>query len=289
MQIASILALSWMAIVGNQGDDEGRKSPADLLVLHCGVYTSDRATEMYKTFTPLLEAASASLTQQLHRPVDVELVISRTYNAAQEQLASGGVDIARFGPASYVLTKEKAPGISIIAVEEVGEKRNFNGILFVRADSGIAQLAQLRGKTFAFGDKCSTIGRYLPQVALVESGMHANDLTHYAYLERHDKVVTAVLNGEYDAGAAKEATVAKYQNRQPGLRVLKILTNVTKPWLAREGLDSAVVAALRKFLLSYHDEKILTLLDDASGFQLGKDEDYDPIRKAMKAAEEFGD
>src|SRR5262249_1778309 len=149
-----------------------------------------------------------------------------------KQLAQRGVDIARFGPASYVVTKEQAPGISIIAVEEVGEQTNFNGILFVRADSGITSIEQLKGKTFAFGDRSSTIGRFLPQVALVESGIHANDLKAYSYLDRHDKVVTAVLNGEYDAGAAKEATVAKYQNRAPGLRTLKILNNATKPWLA---------------------------------------------------------
>jgi phosphonate transport system substrate-binding protein len=292
MRILSSLVLVFTstAVVVNAGDDVGvRKSYGEPLVLKFGVYTSDRATEMYKTFSPLIDDISRSLTQQLSRPVDIELVISRTYEAAQKQLAAGEVHIARFGPASYVVTKEQEPGISIIAVEEVAEQTNFNGIVFVRADSGITSLDQLKGKTFAFGDKSSTIGRFLPQVALIESGIHAKDLKKYAYLERHDKVATAVLNGEYDAGAAKESTFAKYQGRSPGLKQLKILKNVTKPWLAKKDLDPAVIEALRGFLLAYHDEKVLKQLDDASGFQPGKDEDFDQIRKAMKAAKEFGD
>src|SRR5262249_3781627 len=182
MWIVSSLVFAFAAIVGSPGDDAGaRKSDAKPLVLSFGVYTSDRATEMYKTFTPLLDDASSNLTQQLNRPVDMELQISRSYEEAQKKLADGKVDIARFGPASYVVTKEQAPGISIIAVEEVGEQTNFNGILFVRANSGISSLEQLKGKSFAFGDRSSTIGRFLPQVALVESGIHAKDLNKYSY------------------------------------------------------------------------------------------------------------
>ena len=64
---------------------------------------------------------------------------------------------------------------------------------------------------------------------------------------------------------------------------------MTKPWLAKKGLDPAVIEALRGFLLAYHDEKVLKHLDDATGFQPGKDEDFDRIRSAMKAAQEFGD
>ncbi|MEO6708997.1 MAG: PhnD/SsuA/transferrin family substrate-binding protein, partial [Planctomycetota bacterium] len=141
----------------------------------------------------------------------------------------------------------------------------------------------LKGKTFAFGDRNSTIGRYLVQEHLLEAGIHAGDLKRFEYLERHDKVAAAVLAGDFEAGAVKESNCEEAKGQ---LRALVTFPNVTKPWVAREGLDLAVTGALRDSLLEIKNPVALKALK-VSGFALTSDAEYVSVQQSMQAAEAF--
>ena len=88
--------------------------------------------------------------------------------------------------------KRANSGLRILAMERVGGDKVFYGIIAVAKDSPIDSVAQLRGRSFAFGNDQSTIGRYLSQQFLRSHGIYASDLSRFDYLERHDKVGTAV-------------------------------------------------------------------------------------------------
>src|SRR5262249_39400404 len=113
------------------------------------------------------------------------------------------------------------------------------------------------------------------------------DLSKTEFIDRHDKVASAVLFGEYDAGAVKEDTYLKMKDKDEGLREVARLQNITKPWLARKGVDAKVAEGLRSFPLQYQDSAALKRLEGMTGFAIGTDEEYASIRKAMAAAEEF--
>ena len=81
------------------------------LDLSFGVYTSDKPSTMYKKFKPLLEEVELRMQKSMGRSVDVKLRIFKTYDLAREALVSGEVGFARFGPASYVLARQKNPKI----------------------------------------------------------------------------------------------------------------------------------------------------------------------------------
>ena len=81
------------------------------IVLNFGVYPSDRATVMYRKFSPILEAITAPLENQLKRKVDIHLTIFKDYESGIEALANGEVDFVRFGPSSYILAEIKNPKI----------------------------------------------------------------------------------------------------------------------------------------------------------------------------------
>ncbi|MHC4514453.1 MAG: phosphate/phosphite/phosphonate ABC transporter substrate-binding protein [Planctomycetota bacterium] len=257
----------------------------DRLDLTFGVYTSDKATTMYRKFTPVLEHLQERLEKQLHRSVDTELRIYKTYNEALEAFVAGKVDFVRFGPASYVLARARDPKIELLAMELKGGRKSFKGMIIVRRDSPIQELADLRGRSFAFGDRNSTIGRYLAQGKLLAAKIRAQDLSYHAFLGRHDRVFRAVQYGDYDAGSVKENTYTKL-NKKNQLRVLVKFDNVTKPWIARSGLNPSVTAALRSALLGANDKKALASLK-VDGFVRATDEDFAPIRDSMKRAETF--
>jgi phosphonate transport system substrate-binding protein len=272
---AGLLALAFLAavVIGNSAQAE--------VTLNFGVYATDSRADVEKQFRPALAALEMDLTDRLGETVTINLKISPTYEGGLEDLVLGRVDFTRLGPASYVLGKDRQPDLSILAIESKDGAKTFNGIICVAMDSDIGSVAQLRGKSFAFGDDQSTIGRYLSQLYLVENGIHAKDLSGYEYLGRHDKVGIAVGRGEFDAGALKQSTFNKLVKKGVPIRVLVTFPNVTKPWVGRSGLDSRIHDALQAALLEMNDAKAFKALK-VDGMLPGSDEDFSAIRQSIK-------
>ncbi|MES9887239.1 MAG: PhnD/SsuA/transferrin family substrate-binding protein [Candidatus Sedimenticola sp. 6PFRAG1] len=265
--------------------DQVNETPVNRLPLVFGVYTHIRPTEMYRKMTPFLQYLRDDLAGR-GIDVDLQMKIFPTYAGAIEALSKGKIDFARFGPVSYVLAKDKNPGLQLLAMESNGGSKLFNGVITVPKGSLMRSIEQLRGKRVAFGDSRSTTGRYLPQALLAGSGISSSDLGGHSYLGRHDKVAFAVASGKYHAGAINENTFNKYSVSK-GLRKIAEFPSVTKPWIAREGLDFRIFHGLRDSLFGLKDKKVLKSIK-RDGFLAAEDGDYDMIRNAIKAAEAFG-
>ena len=255
-------------------------------LLKFGVYTADKPTAVVQQFRPVLDAISKGMSEELGESVKIKLQVAKTYEAGIQDLVDGKADFSRFGPASYIEAKQMNPGISILAIESVKGKKQFSGIICVAKDSPIKSVADLKGKRFAFGNERSTIGRYLSQQYLLKHGIKASDLAYYEYLDRHDKVGTAVAMGKFDAGALKESTFKKLVAKGEPLRVIASFPNVTKPWLARSGLSEDLKKALQKTLLNLKDPAALKKLKK-DGFLPGSDDDYNIIRSSMDNNDDF--
>jgi phosphonate transport system substrate-binding protein len=186
-----------------------------------------------------------------------------------------------------VTAKVKQAGVELIAMETEGGDKIFKGVVIVRKDSPIKTLADLRGKKFAFGDQNSTIGRYLIQAELYKAGITSADLAAYKYLGRHDIVASAVELGDYDAGSVMQSAFEK-ANAKGNLRVLMEFDNVTKPWVARKGLDKAILGAIQSGLYAIKDPAVLKGLK-ISGFVPTSDGEYKLVRDGMQLAEKFLD
>jgi phosphonate transport system substrate-binding protein len=255
------------------------------LRLDFGVYQSDRATIMYRKLMPILEAIQFPIEQLLQHPVDIHLTIFEDYESGIKALVDGDVDFVRFGPASYILAEQKNPKISLLAMEQRKGLTRFNGFIIARADSGITKLEDVNGKSFAFGNANSTIGKFLAQSELLGAGINAEDLKHYDYLGRHDLVANAVISGTHDVGAIKESTYSKLCDPKK-IIVVHAFENVTKPWVARAGLPQQVQEAITQALLSLYKTEALVELG-CSGFIHGNPKAYNIVRNGMKNSESF--
>lgn len=251
-----------------------------------GTYAADKPTASIKKVRPVLSELEKHLTGLLGEEVKIQTQVSTNYEKGIDDLVQGRVDFAKFGPASYIFAKEQNSDIEILAMESVKGKKTFKGIICVATDSPISSLEDLKGRTFAFGNKLSTIGRYLSQKELVDAGVTAADLKSYSYLGRHDRVGTAVGSGEFEAGALKSSTFKKLVEKGVKIRGLASFDNVTKPWIARSGMSEKVSNALRQAFLMIDNPEVLKKIKK-TGFVEGNDADYEPIRKAIKASSEF--
>jgi len=251
-----------------------------------GVYTSDKPSAMYRKFKPILNYLENRMRRE-GLTADISIKIYPSYSAALDAIVNAEVDFARFGPASYVLAKERNRDIRLLAMEHKKNQKRFYGIFIVPESSAITSLAEIKGKSFAFGDKNSTIGRYLSQAQLVKAGVYATDLAGYAYLGRHDKVALAVAAGNYDAGVVKENTYKKYAASK-GLKKIARFPNVTKPWVVRAGFDEKLFGIVQQSLWELKDKKILKNLKQ-DGFLPAEDDDYEFVRQGMQRSKDFGD
>jgi len=254
--------------------------------LNFGVYASDKPTTMVKKFKPILNDLEQIMSRELDEPVSIRMQVSNSYGNGIQALASGKVDFARLGPASYVSAVKLDPAVRLVAMESKNGSKRFNGVICTSGSNQIQSVSELKGKRFAFGDEESTIGRYLSQQYLLQHGITAAGLASYEYLGRHDRVGYAVAAGRFDAGALKESTYKKLLQKGVALRPIATFQNVTKPWVARSGMSERVFSALRLALLEYKDPVGLKALGK-DGFVAGSHEDYMPIVAAVRNNPEF--
>ena len=254
--------------------------------LSFGLYTSDKPTTLVKKFRPILDSLESSMSSSLNTRVSIKLSITKSYEHGILSIANGGVDFSRLGPASFIAALEHNPNISLLAMETKKGKKRFNGVICVHKNSPINNIVELKGKRFAFGNKQSTIGRYLSQRYLLNQGIKAKDLAKYDYLGRHDKVGYAVARKQYDAGALKESTYKKLLKKDLPLRKVASFENVTKPWVASSTLNIKIKNALSDALLSIKNKEVLKAIKK-DGFTKGSIEDYKITRHAIKTNNEF--
>jgi len=256
------------------------------IMLTFGTYASDKATTMVKKFRPVLNALEQEFEAISTEKIKIKLHIARSYQIGIDNIINGKVDIARLGPASYIKAKEHSAGMQLLAMESNKGERRFNGVICVKEGSHFNKIEDLRGHRFAFGNQRSTIGRYLSQSYLMKHGLYAKSFSDFSYLERHDKVGHAVLNGTYDAGALKEGTFKKLIKKGEPLKALAVFENVTKPWVARAGLSASLREKLTAALLNITDKKALSALKK-EGFLKARDSDYHFVRQSIKDNHRF--
>ncbi len=276
MKYALVLALFWCSICTAQEEP---------LRLEFGVYPSDRATVMYRKFTPILDAIRGPIETQLGCKVDIHMTIFKDYDSGIQALVNGEVDFVRFGPSSYILAEQINPNISLLAMELRKGLKRFNGIIIARKDSGITEVKDLRGKTFAYGDERSTIGRFLVQSLMLEHDINAKSLRSFNYLGRHDRVAKAVMTGTHDAGALKSSTYKALCDPDE-IIIVRAFSNVTNPWVASSTLSSEVREAITQSLLMLENPNAIGELG-CSGFAEATPAEYKLVRDSMKSTEQF--
>jgi phosphonate transport system substrate-binding protein len=251
------------------------------IALVFGAYASDKPSAMVEQLRPTLDLLELAMSERLGEPVTIKLRVARDYETGLAELTSGRVDFARLGAASYVAAKEEAPKLSILAAERYGESIFFNGVICVATDSPIHTLGELAGKSFAFGDEQSTLGRYIAQLTLARAGITAATLKDFKYLERHDRVGAAVASGQFEAGALEETMFDKMVASGARLRQIAAFPTVTKPWVGRVGLAPRIGAAISSSLLGIRDPVALAALR-FDGFATSDDSDYEVTRASIK-------
>ena len=233
----------------------------------------DPAT-MVKNFDPLVKYLSKEIGKE------VKFVPSATYEDAVNKLRDGSIDMAHLGPVTYVQARDGFGAEPLVKALE-GGKAEYSAAIFVRNDSSIKDVTELKGKKVAFGDKDSMSSNCGPKYFMFNKGVKESDLAAAVNHTSQDTVVSNVLSKDFDAGTVKESIFEK--NKDKGIRIIGKQEHIpTFAMTVRKEVDSKVKEDLKKALLKLTDTEILKAVDKKySGFTDVSDTDYAWVRDAM--------
>jgi phosphonate transport system substrate-binding protein len=212
----------------------------------------------------------------------VELIIPTNYNATVEALGNGSLDFAYLGGLTY-LKAHAQYGVTPLVQRQSDQQ--FHSLFITQAGSAIQSLADLKGKSFAFGDINSTSGHLMPYFVMRNAGINPDGDLKFRYTGSHPATAKAVEAGAVEAGALDE-TVFRQVTSNGDVNPSKVRVFFTTPpfvdyvWVARKDINPALAERFAKAFLSLEGPKDGQVLDILRGNQFvrANDEEYGTLR-----------
>ena len=138
-----------------------------------------------------------------HLKMPVKLFPAADYAGVMQGIAAGQLEAAEFGASGFAGAWLDCKCIEPVVVpQEKDGSTYYYSVMVVRADSGIKDLAEMKGHSLAWADPNSTSGYLIPSATLKTKGINLADGAYFSrtgFSGGHEQGVVAVLNKQYDA------------------------------------------------------------------------------------------
>lgn len=178
----------------------GQVQARDLVV---GLLPAENNEEMVKRFEPMRAYLEKKLGEK------VKVFTATDYTGVIEAMRKKRVDVAWFGPLSYLLAEQEAGAEAFaVGIRAGSNSPTYKSIIVTRCGSGIRTIKDLKGKSVAFVDPASTSGGLVPtyMVRQATGAMPQDYFGKFTYAGSHDAAELAVKNGTVDAAADADVT-----------------------------------------------------------------------------------
>ena len=194
------------SIVGCSAKTETKKEEK---VIKMGFVPLKNSEKLVEDLKPI----SDYLTERLG--VKVEAFTASNYIGVVEGLGSGSVDFGIIPPFSSLLAQKQSNAKPILTSKGKTGKPGYTAELYVRKDSGIKSLQDVKGKKVAFVDPSSSSGYIYPGAMLVNAGLNLDKDISYQFSGGHDKSLQLLLNKDVDVIATFDGVEDRYAKDFP--------------------------------------------------------------------------
>ena len=222
--------------------------------------------------------------------VKVEAFTASNYIGVVEGLGSGSVDFGIIPPFSSLLAQKQSNAKPILTSKGKTGKPGYTAELYVRKDSGIKSLQDVKGKKVAFVDPSSSSGYIYPGAMLVEAGLNLDKDISYQFSGGHDKSLQLLLNKDVDVIATFDGVEDRYAKDFPQAKtdIQKLATSdmipgvmVTTSDKMDKELQKKLEQALRDIEKDPKMKELFTKMFSITGFT---DVDQDAYKKVEATA-----
>ena len=154
-----------------------------------------------------IKAVTAWLADEIGVPVEGFVTIDHA--AAVEALRNGDADISFMGALPFVLAEAEIGAVPLLS-EVYRDAPSYTGRVFVRRDSGITALADLRNRDIAFADPISESGYLYPLAEFEKAGLIEGPGEAESFFGRiffaggYQQAMQAMAEGRVDAAGASQ-------------------------------------------------------------------------------------
>lgn len=250
--------------------------------LTMGIFPRNKAVETTAMYTPLANYLSERLGRK------VTLVTSKDFESFWKEVMDRRYDIVHYNQFHYV---NSAQSYKVVAYNQEFGRSAVAGAIYVRKDSGITSISQLRGRTIVFGGGKDAMLSYIaPSFLLMQAGLREGDYSTKfavsppnALLALYHRQADAAGGGDIliDLPAVKNAI-----NTQELVRLASTEPLLFLPWAVKRTMPPKLAESIQSTLLELSENDAgKNVLKAAMTTGIGKatDKDYDPHRRMTTA------
>ena len=170
---------------------------AQIPVLRIGLLGGENDADRLARYEPYRKLLETSFG------VPAKMLTAADYAGVIQAFAAGQIEIAYMSPAAYAAAWIESDGKvrPLLTTQEADGSTSYVSVMYTRADSGIADLAGMRGKSLAWADPNSASGYLIPRSEFRAAGIDpASYFSRTGFAGGHEQAVVAVLGHQYDAG-----------------------------------------------------------------------------------------
>ena len=243
---AAMLTLTPAVMAGSLGDGS-KEHPLRVLM----VPTDTGSNDITMDYAPVFNGITK------HYGIHFDLKAGASYAAVVEGMCNDQTDIAWYGAVTFGQANEKC-GVDLLAVDVLDGDASYYSGIFVAKDSGIKTIADLKGKSMAFGSPSSTSSFNFPVAMLIADGVDpVKDLKKIIIAGSHSASLAALAEGKVDAAAAsynsfgKAVSVGAIDAKRFG-SLAKSQPIPNPPMAMNRGLSDEMKVKLRKAFSEIH-------------------------------------
>ncbi len=283
------------------------KEAADTLNLEITPY--EEPVSIYKEWKHFRDYLDKQLGEKMG--LKVNLKVARDYRSAINNVGLGVADIAVL-PASAYIEARKDYCVHPLMVPIWNQESQGNRCLLVaRTDSDINSIADIKGKSFAYGDEKSLCGSLIPHKWMKENNneiqmliftcrkeafenyreginwmkenniVYQGDLKAVKYFPNYDAVLQAITSGEYDVGGVKESVFKKAN--LPNLKIVATSEPISDFVLVSTfDLERPLIDQIIQILSEIDLEIVKKINPGYIGWGKISDESFDSLRGLVK-------
>lgn len=239
------------SVVGCSAKTEEKKS--DEKVIKMGFVPLKNSEQLVEDVKPIAEYLSERLG------VKVEAFTASNYIGVVEGIGSGSVDFGIIPPFSALLAQKQSNAEPLLTSKGTTGKPGYTAELYIRKDSDIKTLQDVKGKKVAFVDPSSSSGYIYPGAMLVNAGLDLEKDISYQFSGGHDKSLQLLLNKDVDVIATFDGVPERYAKDFPNAvtDTKKLATSDLIPGImvtASHNMDKELQEKLKKALLDIEND-----------------------------------
>ena len=239
---------------------------------------------LFEVYQPLVDFINTQT-----KDFTLKLEASESFAAFEEKLARRSLHFALPNP--YQTLQAEKTGYRVFAKRSDDDM--FRGVILVRKDSGINQIADLKGAAISFHAASALAACLMPKYFMKQQGLDVDREAKPLYVGSQESAIMNVYQGQTKAGVTWLVPWLAFVKEKPELADALILKWQTDPLpnnslMVREDVPVPHWHKVRDVLLALHTHDtgrdILARMN-LSRFDPATSATYDPVREFMKKYE----